>query len=62
MMQILCDVGFVLNTSTVASTVLYCVLAQVSKGMEVVKATEAVGSSSGKTSSPVIIADCGQLA
>lgn len=34
---------------------------QVTKGMEVVKAVEAVGSSSGKTSSPVVVADCGQL-
>ena len=31
------------------------------KGMEVVKAIEAVGSQSGKTAKPVVIADCGQL-
>ena len=29
--------------------------------MDVVKKIEAVGSSSGKTSKPVVIADCGQL-
>lgn len=39
----------------------HVVFGKVTKGMEVVKAVEAVGSSSGKTSSPVIIADCGQL-
>jgi hypothetical protein len=30
--------------------------------MEVVKAVEQVGSSSGKTSAPVVIAACGQIA
>lgn len=30
--------------------------------MDVVRKMEAVGSSSGKTSAPVVIADCGQLA
>merc|ERR1712100_291691 len=39
----------------------HVVFGQVSKGMEVVKAIEAVGSQSGKTSKPVVIADCGQL-
>ena len=29
--------------------------------MSVVKAVEAVGSQSGKTSKPVVIADCGQI-
>jgi peptidylprolyl isomerase len=29
--------------------------------MDVVKAVERVGSQSGKTSAPVVIADCGQL-
>lgn len=29
--------------------------------MDVVKAVERVGSSSGRTSRPVVIADCGQL-
>ena len=33
----------------------------VTKGMDVVKAVEAVGSSSGSTSQPVVVADCGQL-
>ena len=34
----------------------------VTKGMDVVKKVEAVGSGSGQTSAPVVIADCGQLA
>merc|ERR1712021_251476 len=34
----------------------------VTAGMDVVSAIEAVGSGSGKTSKPVVIADCGQLA
>ncbi|CAM9693663.1 unnamed protein product [Discosporangium mesarthrocarpum] len=39
----------------------HVVFGSVTKGMEVVRAVENVGSSSGKTSSPVVIADCGQL-
>merc|ERR1712019_161192 len=39
----------------------HCVFGSVTKGLEVVKAIEAVGSQSGATSKPVIIADCGQL-
>jgi len=39
----------------------HVVFGKVVKGMEVVKAIEAVGSSSGKTSKAVVIADCGQL-
>jgi hypothetical protein len=39
----------------------HVVFGHVSKGMEVVKAIEAVGSGSGATSQKVIIADCGQL-
>merc|ERR1712167_554108 len=39
----------------------HCVFGSVTKGMEVVKAIEAVGSQSGKTAKPVVIADCGQL-
>ena len=40
----------------------HCVFGKVTKGMEVVKSVEAVGSASGPTSQPVVIADCGQLA
>jgi len=40
----------------------HCVFGKVVDGMDVVKTVEAVGSQSGKTSKPVIIADCGQLA
>ena len=39
----------------------HVVFGSVTKGMEVVKAIEAVGSQSGKTAKPVVIADCGQL-
>ena len=40
----------------------HVVFGSVTKGMDVVKAIEGVGSQSGKTSKPVQIADCGQLA
>merc|ERR1712176_1497701 len=40
----------------------HCVFGSVTQGMDVVKAIEAVGSGSGATSKPVVIADCGQLA
>ena len=40
----------------------HVVFGNVTKGMEVVKAVEKVGSQSGKTSAAVVIADCGQLA
>ncbi|XP_018841449.1 peptidyl-prolyl cis-trans isomerase 1 [Juglans regia] len=39
----------------------HVVFGQVVEGMDVVRAIEKVGSSSGKTSKPVVIADCGQL-
>ena len=39
----------------------HVVFGSVTKGMDVVKAIEAVGSSSGKTTKQVMIADCGQL-
>jgi len=39
----------------------HCVFGSVVEGMEVVKKIEAVGSQSGKTAQPVVIADCGQL-
>jgi len=39
----------------------HVVFGAVSKGMDVVKKIEAFGSSSGKTSKPIVIADCGQL-
>merc|ERR1711866_31284 len=37
----------------------HVVFGSVTKGMDVVKAIEAVGSQSGKCSKPVVIADCG---
>merc|ERR1712003_559166 len=40
----------------------HCVFGSVVEGMDIVKKIEAVGSQSGKTSKPVVIADCGQLA
>merc|ERR1711982_38175 len=39
----------------------HVVFGQVTGGMHVVKKIEAVGSQSGKTSKPVVIADCGEL-
>lgn len=39
----------------------HVVFGNVTKGLDVVKAVEAVGSGSGATSKPCIIADCGQL-
>merc|ERR1711977_628076 len=39
----------------------HCVFGNVTKGMEVVKAIEALGSDSGKTAKTVVIKDCGQL-
>jgi peptidylprolyl isomerase len=39
----------------------HVVFGRVESGMEVVQAMEAVGSRSGSTSAPVVIADCGQL-
>eukprot|EP00545_Synedropsis_sp_CCMP1620_P012363 CAMPEP_0119002936 /NCGR_PEP_ID=MMETSP1176-20130426/245_1 /TAXON_ID=265551 /ORGANISM="Synedropsis recta cf, Strain CCMP1620" /LENGTH=164 /DNA_ID=CAMNT_0006954479 /DNA_START=77 /DNA_END=571 /DNA_ORIENTATION=- len=39
----------------------HVVFGQVSKGMDVVQAIEGVGSGSGTTSAPVVVADCGQL-
>lgn len=40
----------------------HVVFGNVVAGMDVVKAVEKVGSSSGKTAKPVVVADCGQLA
>merc|ERR1712107_726425 len=40
----------------------HVVFGSVTEGMNVVQAIEKVGSQSGKTSKPVVIADCGQLA
>ncbi|KAL2244364.1 UNVERIFIED_CONTAM: Peptidyl-prolyl cis-trans isomerase 1 [Sesamum indicum] len=39
----------------------HVVFGQVVEGYDVVKAIEKVGSGSGRTSKPVVIADCGQL-
>merc|ERR1711918_30063 len=39
----------------------HVVFGSVTKGMDVVRAIEAVGSQSGKTAKPVVIADCGQI-
>ncbi|GMS85619.1 hypothetical protein PENTCL1PPCAC_7794, partial [Pristionchus entomophagus] len=40
----------------------HCVFGRVTEGLEIVKQIEGYGSQSGKPSSPVVIADCGQLA
>merc|ERR1712086_182159 len=39
----------------------HCVFGNVTGGMDVVQKIEAVGSGSGATSKPVVIADCGQI-
>ncbi|PKI75763.1 hypothetical protein CRG98_003806 [Punica granatum] len=39
----------------------HVVFGQIVEGMDVVKAVEKVGSSFGRTSKPVVVADCGQL-
>jgi len=39
----------------------HCVFGQVVEGMDVVKAVEGVGSSSGATRSPVVVAASGQI-
>lgn len=39
----------------------HCVFGQVIEGMDIVKKVETFGSQSGKTSKPIVIADCGQL-
>jgi peptidyl-prolyl isomerase F (cyclophilin D) len=39
----------------------HVVFGQVLEGMNVVKAVEALGSQSGKTSKKIVIADCGQI-
>ncbi|CAD7976324.1 unnamed protein product [Amoebophrya sp. A25] len=40
----------------------HCVFGAVTEGFDIVKKIEAVGSQSGKTAKPVVVADCGQLA
>merc|ERR1712039_1165624 len=66
------DENFTLKPNTNGSQFFLCtvktdwldgkhvVFGSVTKGMEVVKAIEAVGSQSGKTAKPVVIADCGE--
>lgn len=39
----------------------HVVFGHVVDGMDVIKAVEAVGTSSGSTRKPVVIADCGEL-
>ena len=39
----------------------HVVFGNVTAGLDIVRAIEAVGSESGRTSSAVVIADCGQL-
>jgi len=39
----------------------HVVFGSVTKGMDIVKKVESYGSQSGKTSKPIVVADCGQL-
>jgi hypothetical protein len=41
--------------------ICHCRLVQVVQGLDVVRAVEAVGSQSGKTSQKVVVKDCGLL-
>ncbi|KAK7404341.1 hypothetical protein VNO78_05154 [Psophocarpus tetragonolobus] len=52
---------FICTTKTEWLDGKHVVFGQVVEGMNVVKDIEKVGSSSGKTSRPVVVADCGQL-
>ncbi|KAK5774650.1 hypothetical protein PVK06_042506 [Gossypium arboreum] len=52
---------FICTTKTEWLDGKHVVFGQVVEGMDVVKAIEKVGSSGGRTSKPVVIADCGQL-
>ena len=52
---------FICTTGTSFLDGKHVVFGSVTGGMDVVKAVEAVGSGSGQTSQPVVIADCGQL-
>uniref|UniRef100_A0A7S2UXP3 Peptidyl-prolyl cis-trans isomerase n=1 Tax=Fibrocapsa japonica TaxID=94617 RepID=A0A7S2UXP3_9STRA len=52
---------FLCTTETAWLDGKHVVFGSVTNGMDVVKAVESVGSGSGRTSAPVIIADCGQL-
>lgn len=52
---------FITTTSQPALDGKHVVFGRVREGMDVVKAIEAVGSETGETSKPVLIADCGLL-
>ncbi|TKY67766.1 Peptidyl-prolyl cis-trans isomerase 1 [Spatholobus suberectus] len=52
---------FICTTKTEWLDGKHVVFGQVVEGLNVVKQIETVGSSSGKTSRPVVVADCGQL-
>ncbi|XP_060667581.1 peptidyl-prolyl cis-trans isomerase-like isoform X2 [Ziziphus jujuba] len=52
---------FICTAETESLDGKHVVFGQVVEGFDVVKAVEKVGSSTGRTSKPVVIADCGQL-
>ena len=53
--------GSLASSTTHVTRVRAVVFGSVTKGMEVVKAIEGVGSRSGATAHPVLIDDCGEL-
>ena len=55
------DVGFITTVPCPWLDGKHVVFGRVVNGMDVVKAMEGVGSQSGATRQPIVIADCGQL-
>ncbi|KAH0669561.1 hypothetical protein KY285_023723 [Solanum tuberosum] len=52
---------FICTTKTEWLDGKHAVFGQVVEGLDVIKKAEAVGSSSGRCSKPMVVADCGQL-
>lgn len=61
-MHLLCLQFFLCTVATPWLDGKHVVFGNVTDGMDVVKKIESYGSSSGRTSKKIVIADCGQLA